>query len=197
MVPFPFVLPFGFFPSPPTTDLLRPQVLPIPDVSVHSFVPELELVRRLNSRQSHRGHDLRLVAPFGHPSSFPRQPLPAQWWRWRDVQAFPWHGPDEHINVRELRAVLAALVWRLRIPSHIYTRFLHLSDSQVIISALAHGRSPSRALAAILMRVQAYLLAASCFALFGFVPSPWNPSDRGSRTHRLSLRSFVPGRRAP
>ena len=54
-------------------------------------------------------------------------------------------------------------------PAYLHSRFLHLSDSQVVISALARGRSSSRALPSVLTRAQAYLLASSAFALCRFL----------------------------
>ena len=57
--------------------------------------------------------------------------------------------------------------WRFRLAAIFRIRFLHLSDSQVAIAALCHGRPLSRAFAGMLMRCQAYLLASGSFAFRG------------------------------
>ena len=44
-----------------------------------------------------------------------RSRVPSMWWRWRVVARFPWHDPnDDHINVKEARALLSSLQWRFR-----------------------------------------------------------------------------------
>ena len=66
---------FGVLPRPPATSIISP-VLPVSSPSVPeaaSLTLETRLVQHLNRRQTHRGHDLRLVAPFGHPNAHPRQ----------------------------------------------------------------------------------------------------------------------------
>ena len=105
----------GALDSPPPVSIVSP-VSPVP-ASHPAAAPCLPLERRLvehlNRRQTHRGHDLRLIAPTGHPNAHPRQGVPTKWWSWRDVMGFAWQcsrgqGP-EHINVFECRALVAAL----------------------------------------------------------------------------------------
>ena len=60
-------------------------------------------------------------------------------------------------------------------------RFLHLVDSLVVLHALARGRSSSRKLRSTLSRINALLLCSSKQALWGYVSTEQNPSDRPSR----------------
>ena len=63
-------------------------------------------------------------------------------------------GEPEHINLLELRAVLAAVQWRTRSRANVRTRGLQLMDAQVVLGALANKRSSSQALAHVLTRMK-------------------------------------------
>ena len=67
----------------------------------------------------------------------------------------------EHINLLELRAIFTGIKWKVsRSKMKLGVRFLHLTDSLVCLHALTRGRSSSRKLRPILMRLNALLLAA-------------------------------------
>jgi hypothetical protein len=86
-----------------------------------------------------------------------------------------------HINELEMHAVLAALRWRLRPPHRLRRRVVHLVDSQVVLSALAKGRSPSRRLNYDLKKVNALILASGVVIVYGYIRSRDNPADGPSR----------------
>jgi hypothetical protein len=86
-----------------------------------------------------------------------------------------------HINVQELRAVLAAIKWRTRLPSEIGLRCVHVVDSQVSLLSLAKGRSSSSRLCYVLRRINALQLAAGLQVLWAYVHTADNPADRPSR----------------
>ena len=100
-------------------------------------------------------------------------------WAWRDVLSFRQGG--QHINAQELRAVLAAVKWRIRHLRETRTIVIHLIDSQVCMAALARGRSSSRILNGILRRINALKLASGLSYAFAFVRSADNPADAPSR----------------
>ena len=93
---------------------------------------------------SHKGSDVRLTTgEWLNPSLWPRQSVPAAWWRWRTVIAFRWchtWGP-EHINKLELRAFLSACRWRARKAANLQSRWLHLLDTQVCLGIVPRGRT--------------------------------------------------------
>ena len=167
----------GFLPAPPAPTLV--------DVAGEEEAwgneAGVELVRALLDRQTHRGRDIRHWQPLCHPSVLPRDALKSAWWKWRVVFGAPWLKGAEHINLLELRAFLAAIQWRTRSKANVRTRGLQMMDSLVVLGAVAKGRSPSPALAPVLTRVNALMLAASYCALVGWVRTDDNPADAPSR----------------
>ncbi len=106
----------------------------------------MAMARVLAGRQSHRGGERRsLRGPLGVRHS-EAQAAQAQWWTWRECVSAGWRQSGEHINLLESRAYALALRWRFRVSRNIGTRFVHLVDSQVLMSAAAKGRSFSRKL---------------------------------------------------
>jgi hypothetical protein len=129
---------------------------------------------------THRGTEMRLGRSLsGRPDRWPLCAFPAGALRWHVEMSFPL--TDAHINVQELRAVLAALKWRARmLPEHRH-RFIHMVDSQVSLLALAKGRSSSTRLAFVIQRIAALCLAAWLVPIFAYVETSDNPADMPSR----------------
>ena len=100
-------------------------------------------------------------------------------WKWRHVLKHKIKRP-EHINLSELRAFELMLWWRLRAKAR-RRRFLHLVDSQVVLSVLGRGRTSSRRLRPTLRSVFARALSAGVFFTIGFVQSGLNVADIPSR----------------
>ena len=142
----------------------------------------IDMVRELIRRQAHTGRDLRRVGPLDDPGRLPRAAVRPAWWKWRRVFGAPWTDASEHINVLELRAFLASLAWRLRAAANVHSRGVHLLDSQVVLGALAKGRSASRRLGPLLARANALQLAASLSVILGYVRTEENPADAPSRS---------------
>ncbi len=89
--------------------------------------------------------------------------------------------PEEHINIMEGKAFLAALRWVLRRPDRHRRRVVVLIDSRVWIGAAAKGRSSSVPLLRLLRRVSALVLASGVVAHYVYIPSEHNPADAPSR----------------
>ena len=110
-----------------------------------------------------------------------RSSIPAKLWRWKAVCGWKWTGEREHINCLELRAVLTTLRWRIEKLRQVHVKFIHLVDSQVVLHALARGRSSSRKLRRTLLRTNAFLLATGSVGVWAYVHTSQNPADRPSR----------------
>ena len=116
------------------------------------------------------------------PHQWPRQSIPADWWRWRVILAFKWKQIDpEHVNILELRAFLSYIKWMLRRPQLLHHRFFHLLDSQVCLAVVSKGRSSSFALSNVLEQCNALVLAGGMVAYVGYVDTKDNPADAPSR----------------
>ena len=139
-------------------------------------------MRVLLERQSHRGREIRRCGVFEHHGMMPRASIDPKWWNWRKVFSAPWRIYCEHINVLELRAVLAGLEWRMRSKQNVHSKGLILMDSAVAIGALSKGRSPSQRLGPIVQKIDALLLASSFTPLIVWVRTDLNPADEPSRT---------------
>ena len=136
-----------------------------------------------------KGSDVRLsTGTLSDPRSWPRTSIDPHRWKWRVVLSFGL--AHDHINLQEIQAALATFRWRCRSAQNVGTRFLHLSDSQVVISALSKGRSSSRRLNQLLKRTSSLLLAASLQPSMAYVRSEDNPADRPSRW-RVRLRGKI------
>ena len=122
---------------------------------------------------------LRLQGNAGRKAQT-RHGINAQAWQWRTVLKGKW-AHHAHINVLELKALLASLRWRLRQPVRHGCRCFHLVDSLVTMAAATKGRSSSRRLQPNLKKLAALLAAGRCRITLGYVKTHRNPADRPSR----------------
>jgi len=140
----------------------------------------LELCRRIMLLQTHRGGEVYgILGPSGKKFAF-KAAIDSGYWQWRTVVRSRWK-TKEHINVLEARAYVGSLRWRARRETSIGSRFVHLLDSTVTISAMAKGRSSSRRLQRPLRQASAVILATGFSPVLGFVRSHRNPADKPSR----------------
>ena len=95
----------------------------------------VDMVKELVRRQTHKGREVRRFGPYEHPGFLPRSSIDPRWWHWRRVFGAPWKNATEHINALELRALMAAVQWRLRVPANVHSKGLHISDSCVIFGS--------------------------------------------------------------
>jgi hypothetical protein len=101
--------------------------------------------------------------------------------RWSTVIAHRWTD-DEHINVLEVRAVLAGVRWALSQPGVVAAgRLLVLSDSSAAVGSLRKGRTSSYEMLRPLRSLHALLLASGLALRVLWVPSAINPADGASR----------------
>lgn len=144
---------------------------------------EKKLVKKLTGLISIKGEDILLTGSSDQQHRYHRlrASIPSKLWRWRTVCGWTWHGGKEHINVLELRAVLATLKWRIEKCHCFGTKFVHLTDSLVVLHALARGRSSSRKMRRTVIRTNAYLLASNNVAVWTYVHTTLNPADKPSR----------------
>ena len=163
--------------------LLRPPLAPLPPKVCSSGDVEKALVKKLTGLISIKGEDILLSGSSDQQHRYHRlrASIPSKLWRWRTVCGWTWQGGKEHINVLELRAVLATLKWRIEKCLCFNTKFVHLTDSLVVLHALARGRSSSRKMRRTLVRANAYLLASNNVAVWTYVHTTLNPADKPSR----------------
>ena len=150
-----------------------------------SSTPELEaaLFHSIIRAADYRGSDVRLDSgELLRPHAWPRRSIDPARWAWYTVLSAPFTR-EEHINALELKAAFLTLRWRTRSSKRVFTRFLHLIDSQVALSVLVKGRSSSWRLNRILSRINALTLAANLVPSYAYIMSEWNPSDRPSRRY--------------
>ena len=174
----------GFLESPSPISLLRGESLwslscsggPRP-ASAQTF----EIIREISRCQIHRGREIRNLTVRGPPGLMPRTAIPAAWWSWRVVVAYSFRTTNEHINAKELCALLSSVQWRLRSKSNVASRGLHVLDSAVVIGCVSRGRSPAASLRPILEKSNALMLAGSLVCLLGYVRTEDNPADKPSR----------------
>ena len=139
-----------------------------------------EATLHLHRGAMYKGSDIRMsTGTVMHPGRWPRQAMPFKRWKWKIVLSF--HQQGSHINVLELKAIAAALRWRMRGPDSVRTRFVHITDSQVCQSVLVKGRSSSRQLRQVLQRINSLVLVSGLVPAYGYVRSCENPADYPSR----------------
>gem|GEM_PF-4462442 len=126
-------------------------------------------------------HSGILVSPDPVSEAALNKPLLAE--RWSTIVSSRWQD-EEHINRLEARAVGTAIRWVLSSPLAIGRRLLVVSDSQVVVGALAKGRSSSHSLLRVLRGVAALLLASGLRIHMRWVASADNPADGPSRNFR-------------
>ena len=142
-----------------------------------------QLVAAFIKRQEYRGSDVRLdVGTIYRPDSFPRATVNPHRWEWHEAHAYKFH-QEEHINCLELRAPINTVEWRCRRSAFGDVRFLHLSDSQVVLAVCVKGRSSSRQLNRLLKRLGALQVAAGAFPIYAWVETHLNPADKPSRRY--------------
>ena len=110
---------------------------------------------------------------------------------WKTVDAWPWRSP-QHINLLEAKAALAVVKEVQRRGGD--SKVTVLSDSAVARGAIAKGRSSSRLLRPILMRIASYLLAGGVYVGLMHAPTRLNVADDPSRQKDLRpahLKSIV------
>ena len=91
----------------------------------------------------------------------------------------------EHINSLELRATCTTVRWLIQKQRCWNSRFLHLTDSLVVLHALSRGRSSSRRLQRTIMKVNTLLLKANLHPVWTYVHTSQNHADRPSRRFRV------------
>ncbi len=140
-----------------------------------------DLHRCLLRRVNHTGSDVRITTgQVLNPKAFPRQSVEAQWWKWRPLFAYRWKKKD-HINGLELRAILHAIIFRIRHHKEADLRIFHITDSYVCMSVVSKGRSSSIMLRHLLRRLSCWLLAFQLQLVIMHVESTENPTDEQSR----------------
>jgi hypothetical protein len=105
--------------------------------------------------------------------------------RWATLVSAPWR-TEQHINAKELDAVLLALEWAHTRPAASGRRLPILIDSSVGYYALRKGRSSSNNILSCLRRCSALSLAMGCSIFPVWVPSALNPADAPSRSTTAS-----------
>ena len=136
----------------------------------------------------HKGSDVRL--DLGMPYRFaawPRAPIDSGQWAWKVTLSYRWKD-KAHINVLETQAVFDCLRHVAKHPRHHDSRRLVLVDSQVALGLLTKGRSSSRRINQILVRLAAVAKASNIMAFYGWVPSKANPADGPSRWSVVGLK---------
>ena len=96
---------------------------------------------------------------------------------------------DDHINLREARALHFYVRWVLRARNRHRHRFVVLVDSKVVVGAACKGRSGSLRLNEWLRRIFCLCFAGGLRMHVVFIPSEHNPADFPSRD------AVIPGRR--
>ena len=117
--------------------------------------------------------------------------------QWKTVLSSRWRHPDEHINGLELRAIYLSYRWRLRSSAGHRKRFLHYVDSLVAMGVCAKGRTSSRRLRHISLKIAALVLAGQLWPVIAYCRSHRNPSDEASRPNSKKIKKIVLRPRSP
>lgn len=107
--------------------------------------------------------------------------------RWKVVDQWTWKKPA-HINIHESASVLKLL--KTQAVTSPKSRFAVGVDSNVALSALPKGRSPSYGLRPVMRSAACVCLAGCLYPAYLFAPTRWNPSD--SPTRNVDLVPPVP-----
>ena len=108
-----------------------------------------------------RGKDIKLLSQAETGSQSVMSPYPAYRWDWKARLAFCWK-QSQHINVLEVTAFLVEFRRRTRDRKQLGTRFLNVTDSQLMFRCRTKGRSSSPRLNRLLRRVNALILMGEC-----------------------------------
>ena len=106
--------------------------------------------------------------------------MPPRLWRWRIIAGWRWKHGREHINA-EMRAIEAAIRWRIEHQEQLSCQILHLTDSLVCLHTVSRGRSSSKKLRRCVCRLNALLLASGVAPVWDFAHTDQNPADKLSR----------------
>lgn len=140
-----------------------------------------KLNRLLLRKTNHTGSDVRLASgEIIGGKVFPRQSVASVWWLWQDIFSKRWEF-KAHINVLEMRAILAGVKHQVEKLGFADKRIFQLSDSFVCISIISKGRTSSDQLSRVLRTINCLLLAHGLQLVMGHVDSFDNPTDKGSR----------------
>lgn len=137
--------------------------------------------------QEHLG-DVKKENGVGHPGQRrPRrvraQPLAKSWLdrsRWRLTFAGRWN-KQEHINILEMRTLVAAMRHLARSQANWDRKFLIFTDSMVSLGALSKGRSSSAPLLRLCRRWSLFRIALGMRTFLRHVPTDVNMADGPSR----------------
>ena len=134
-----------------------------------------------------KGEDLLLQAPSEQLVKFHRlrSSIPSKLWKWKEIAGWRWKGDVEHINALEMRATLTTIRCLVQKRRCYSCRFIHLTDSLVVLHSLSWGRSSSRRLRRTIMKLNTLLLAANLHPVWAYVHTSQNPVDRPSRRFRV------------
>ena len=110
---------------------------------------------------------------------------------WHTQKVWRWKKPS-HINIQEILA--AERLMRQEAVRHPSTRFPVFMDSNVGLSALVKGRSPSKGLRSSLRRCGSTIVAGNLYPGYHFGPTRWLPADHPTRDHDFPevCRSLIP-----
>ena len=100
---------------------------------------------------------------------------------WKTVAMGKWSHTDEHITLKEARALLLAVRRISRASRHRGRRHVILVDNLALAFAVAKGRSQSFPILRVLQKIHAISLAAGIIVRIRWVPSEHNVSDGPSR----------------
>ena len=59
---------------------------------------DIDIVKELVRRQTHKSREIRRFGPYEHLGFLPRSSIDPGWWHWRRVFGAPWKGATEHIT---------------------------------------------------------------------------------------------------
>lgn len=156
----------------------QPSQLPPPEITLNQ---EAMVVQRMTELLSYRGTDVHVdTFQFYRPDRLPTGSIDSRQWNWRIVKGWRWRYAH-HINKLELEALYQSLRWRSRALRNYDARFLHLTDSQVVLGVAAKGRTSSKLLFPTLHRYNMLVLAMHTYPILGWVASEDNPADEPSR----------------
>lgn len=113
-------------------------------------------------------HPLRVLHPFLVPC------------QWRVAISHPWRF-NGHIDVLELRAIMAGLRWVASFPDAFGARVLIWCDNTPVVFSMRKGRSSSFGLLVVLRRIAALCLTCNIRCYVKWIPSELNPADKPSR----------------
>ena len=99
---------------------------------------------------------------------------------WHTQKVWRWKRPS-HINIQEIQA--AERLMKQEAICHPSTRFPVIMDSNVGLSALVKGRSPSRGLRKFVRRCGSTIVAGNLYPGYHFGPTRWLPADHPTRDH--------------